>query len=139
MRRTRRRKTREGAGDIPISSFSDIAFLLIIFFILATTLVQVRGFQTEFPSGQKSEEKKEKTTTVTLHAGKLSLNDQPVDVDGLKAGLLKLDLGAKSGDDKVVLFEAAGKARYQEYYQVMAAITSAGGVVGIVREDAKAP
>ncbi len=56
MARKRRRHRRDhGCDDIPVASFSDIAFLLIIFFILATTLAKTRGFITELPSGEKSE------------------------------------------------------------------------------------
>jgi biopolymer transport protein ExbD len=34
-----------------------------------------------------------------------------------------------------VLLEAAGKVDYQTYYEILAAISAAGGVVAIVEED----
>ena len=132
-RRPKRRKA--GCDDIPVTSFSDIAFLLIIFFILATTLVKTQGFYTDFPSGEKSEKPQEKTTTITLHEGKVTLNDQEVGLAGLRAGLKALRLDTKTGDAKVVLMEAAGKVQYQTYFEVMAAITEAGGTICIVREE----
>ena len=132
-RRPKRRKA--GCDDIPVTSFSDIAFLLIIFFILVTTLVKTQGFYTDFPSGEKSEKPQEKTTTITLHEGKVTLNDQEVGLAGLRAGLKALRLDTKTGDAKVVLMEAAGKVQYQTYFEVMAAITEAGGTICIVREE----
>ena len=132
----KRRKQRSmGCDDIPVASFSDIAFLLIIFFILATTLVKTQGFHTEFPQGEKSEEPLKKTTTVQLHKGKITLNDEQVDLAKLKAALAELKLHTRPGDDKVVIIEATGKVDYQRYFEVMAAITRAGGTICIVREE----
>ena len=48
--------------EVPVSAFSDIAFLLIIFFILATTLVQVSGVITEIPSGEQAQTQQEEET-----------------------------------------------------------------------------
>jgi biopolymer transport protein ExbD len=133
---TRRKdRRRMGCDEIPVASFSDIAFLLIIFFILATTLVKTQGFHTEFPQGEKSEEPPTKTTTIQLHDGKLTFNDQTVDLPKLKTALAELKLHKRTGDDKVVLLEASGKVGYQRYFEVMAAITRAGGTICIVREE----
>ncbi len=41
------------SGEIPVGSFSDIAFLLIIYFLLATTLVKVKSITADMPSGEK--------------------------------------------------------------------------------------
>lgn len=131
----RGRRRRMGCDEIPVASFADIAFLLIIFFILATTLVKTQGFHTEFPQGEKSEEPPKKTTTVQLHHDKITLNDEQVALPKLKAALAKLKLHTRTGDGKVVLLEAAGKIGYQRYFEVMAAITRAGGTICIVREE----
>ena len=130
-----RRKRRSGLDDIPVVSFSDIAFLLIIFFILATTLVKTQGFYTDFPSGEKSEAPPQKTATVILREGKITLNDVDVGLPELRKKLEALKLHNKTGDDKVVMMEAPGKVKYQAYFEVMAAITDAGGTICIVREE----
>jgi biopolymer transport protein ExbD len=134
-RRRRRRRRSHGCDEIPVASFSDIAFLLIIFFILATTLAKTRGFITELPSGEKSEKPPEKTTTVQLNSGVLRINDDVVDLKQLKQKLLDMKLHARSGDDKVVMFEATGRVDYQEYYEIMAVVARAGGSICIVREE----
>jgi biopolymer transport protein ExbD len=130
-----RERPRIGVEDIPVASFSDLAFLLIIFFILTTTLVATRGFLTEFPSGQRSEKQEKKTTTVRLREGKVTLNDAEVDLPELRRKLAALKLPDRGGEDKVVVLEAAGKVGYQDYFEVMAAITQAGGTICIVREE----
>ena len=129
------RKRRFSWDDVPLTSFSDIAFLRIIFFILAATLAQTRGFLTEFPQGEKSDQPPKKTTTILLRNDRVLLNDQPVDLPRLKAELRDLKLHDRTGDDKIVLLEASGKVGYQTYFEVMAAVTQAGGTICIVREE----
>jgi biopolymer transport protein ExbD len=124
--------------DVPTDSVSDIAFLLIIFFILTTTLSKLSGFTAELPSADTSQKQAAatdaKTPGVQITGGKLLFNDQEVSVDTLRDRLLDLQLANKEGQDKVVLLEAAGKVDYQTYYEAMAAISEAGGVVAIVEE-----
>lgn len=121
--------------DMPVDSFSDIAFLLIIFFILVTSLSQLTGLQTEMPAAEKSEAQPDKTPTVALSGERLLFNDAPMTIEKLREQLGALALSEKTGEGKVVLLEATGKVQYQNYYQVMAAISSAGGVVGILQEE----
>ena len=46
-----------------------------------------------------------------------------------------MNLPERSGDARIVLLEATGSVQYQIYYDVMASISSAGGVIGIIREE----
>jgi biopolymer transport protein ExbD len=129
-----RRRRRE--SEVPVSAFSDIAFLLIIFFILATTLVQVSGVVTEIPSGEQAKTQQEdETLTVRLEGERLLLNEKHVDMKELRRRLANMKLHEKSGDDKVVLLEAAGNVTYQTYFDVMASISAAGGVTAILQEE----
>jgi len=132
----RRQEKRE--LEIPTDSVSDIAFLLIIFFILTTTLSKLSGFKAELPSADASQKQAAKTDaktpTVQIANAKLLFNEQEVSIDALRDRLLDLNLAAKQGEEKVVLLEAAGKVNYQTYYETMAAIAAAGGVVAIVEE-----
>lgn len=134
MARSRRKP--EGAGAVPVDSFSDIAFLLIIFFILTTTLNATRGFTSELPQGKKAEARSQaKTPTVTVKDAQILWNGDPVDLAGLEAKLRPLELASKEGEERIVLFEAVGDVPYRDYYAAMAAIDRAGGHVAIVKEE----
>ena len=123
-------------SDVPVSAFSDITFLLIIFFILATTLVQVSGVVTEIPSGEQAQTQQEdETPTVKLEGDRVLLNEKHVDMQELRRRLTTMKLDQKTGDDKVVLLEAAGNVTYQTYFDVMASISAAGGVTAILQEE----
>lgn len=123
-------------SDIPVASFSDLAFLLIIFFILTTTLQKATGFRTDIPAGTKGQvTQQEKTTTIALHEQKISLNDETISMAELRRRLRVMNLQSKLGDAKIVLLTATGKVKYQTYYETMATITAAGGVIAIIREE----
>ncbi len=131
-RRIHRPGGRRREAEIPTGSFADIAFLLIIFFILVTTLAVTEGFVAEIPQGEKTQAKQEKTTTVMLAGGKITLNDKPVSLDELRRRLAEMDLARQSGNDKIVLLEQMGRDPWQGFYEVWAAIGAAGGEVVIV-------
>jgi len=123
-------------SEVPVSAFSDIAFLLIIFFILATTLVQVSGVITEIPSGEQAQtQQEEETPTVRLQGDRVLLGEKRVDMKELRRRLAKMKLHEKAGDAKVVLLEASGNVTYQNYFDVMASISAAGGVTAILQEE----
>jgi biopolymer transport protein ExbD len=133
MKKHKQRKKR-AIPEIPVNSFADVAFLLIIFFIIATTLDRMTGASAELPSGQTGEQQ-EKTPTVQLHYDKIMFQDNDVSVPELRKKLIEMKLGERDEDDKVVAFEATGDVEYQDYYDVMCTISKAGGIIAIVKED----
>ncbi len=133
----RRQKGQHAEPDVPVSSFSDIAFLLIIFFILATTLTQLRGFYTEIPAGDKSDAPSDKTNVVNLYDGNISLNDEQLSLEQLAQKLTDMGLRDKSDNDKVILLETSGEVNYQLYYRVMTMITNAGGAIAMVDPESE--
>ena len=132
----KRSKKKRRDVEMSISSFSDIAFLLIIFFILATTLVQVTGVINEIPSGEQSQSEQDlESPTVKLERGRILFNDEPMDMQELRKQLADLKLRERSEDEKVVLLEASANVNYQAYFDVMANISAAGGVTAILQAE----
>jgi len=130
-------KQRTNAEDIPISSFSDIAFLLNIYFILVTSLQQFSGFMTNIPSADKApaNQQSEEMPTVKIHDGTITIKEENLTLEQFRQKLTTYDLPKREGDKKIVIIEATGQVPYQQYFETMAAITKAGGIVGIVKED----
>lgn len=123
--------------SLPVNSFADIAFLLIVFFVIASTLSQTRGIVADIPSGEKSESKDDKTTILQLHEDRMTFNDKVVTLHTLRERLAELELGEKEEEAKIVLLEAVGNVEYETYFGAMTAISAAGGVIAIVKEDGK--
>jgi biopolymer transport protein ExbD len=126
------------SSEIPTDSVSDIAFLLIIFFILTTTIRKLTGFSTDLPAADKTAiAQMETTPTIVLTEDMISFNEAKVTMDELRAKLKDLKLSEKDPKDpkKVILMEPAAGIQYQRYYEVMSSISSAGGVVGILTDE----
>ena len=128
-------KRREGGG-IPTDSFSDIAFLLIIYFLVATTLVKVNTITADLPSGEKSAQtESDKTPIVNLRGAEIFLNDKKLTIELLEERLAALELASKEPKDRVIMLESAKGTPYENYFQALAAISANGGVVAIVEEE----
>ena len=52
--------------DIPTSSFADISFLLIIFFMVSTVFVVYRGFSVDLPSATRIDPLKSRRNVVSI-------------------------------------------------------------------------
>jgi len=133
-RRSRRQRgRRRGEPEVPTQSFADIAFLLIIYFILAASLSQDVGFQTDIPAGQKATEATE-DKTVLLRDSDLFYGDRSVTIAELREQLSGMRLADRDPNSRVVQFEAKGQVLWQSYFEVLDAIQRAGGMPGILME-----
>ena len=134
MKRSKQEK-KHRSSDIPVDSFSDIAFLLIIYFMVATTLVKVKSITADLPAGEKSTQaQSEKTPIINLRGPEVYFNDKRVEMAELNERLAALDLPNQNAEKRVIMLESAKGTPYQNYFQALAAISANGGVVAIVEE-----
>lgn len=133
------KRTMKGREEptVPTDSYSDISYLMIIFFILTTSINQLQGFNTDIPSAQQNQQQQqqEKTPTLKLHPGGMSFNDQPVNIAEFRKALRDMKLEKRPEEKRVIVLDAAKGVDYQAYYEAMAAISGAGGIVGIMTEE----
>lgn len=130
-------------GDVSpdLTSFSDIANLLIIFFILTTSLVRPFGRQMDMPSSAKppEQQKSADTPTVRLAPDKILFsegekNERELTMDQLRAELWKRNFPSLKPDKRAVVVETTPDVKYERYYHVATAIAAAGGVIAIMEE-----
>ena len=136
MPRRSKQEKKHRSADIPTDSFSDIAFLLIVYFLVATTLVKVKSITADLPAGEKSTQtQSEKTPIINLRGAEIFFNDKPMKMDELNQRLAALDLPSQDGEKRVIMLESAKGTPYENYFQALAAISSNGGVVAIVEDE----
>jgi biopolymer transport protein ExbD len=137
IRKSRKQIKKHRNGEIPTGSFSDIAFLLIIYFLVATSLVKVKTITADLPSGEKqSQAQVEKTPIVNLRGTEIFFNDKSVSIAELNDRLAALDLALQEDSSKrVVMLESTRMTTYESYFQARATISANGGVVAIVEGD----
>jgi biopolymer transport protein ExbD len=132
----RRKKRREGVVDV--SSFSDVAFLLIIFFILTTTFKVMGGQELKIPSGEDGESKDQKQLTITLSGTKIfygEKSDSNLTLRQLRVRLADEELSKKKEDQRMVVLESNDDVVYQRYYNVMLEIRDADGIVALIERE----
>jgi len=134
-----RRRTRAQHG-IDLSAFADVAFLLIIFFILTTTFVKPAGNKLQIPAGAPDPSKREtKQLTISLSASEIHYGPrgEEMALDELRAALLREDFKAKKPDKRIVILDSAPDVPYELYFQVVMAIANADGVLALIEEEAE--
>lgn len=138
MSRRYKKETKRRTGDIPVDSFSDIAFLLIIYFLVATTLVKVKSISADLPAGEKSSQPQaEKTPIINLRGSEIFFNDKRSDMAELNERLAALKLSEQSPEKRVIMLESAKGTPYENYFQALAAISANKGVVALVEGEDK--
>lgn len=132
----KKQEKKHRSGEIPVGSFSDIAFLLIIYFLVATTLVKVKSITADLPSGEKqAESQSDKTPIINLRGEDIYWKDKKVTLPELEEALAGLYLSEKPPAKRIIMLEATDQTSYETYFQSLAAISANDGVVAPVEED----
>ena len=134
-------KPKQKSIEPDLTSFSDIANLLIIFFILTTTLVRPWGRQVDMPSAAPPANQQDaETPTVTLTKDRLTVadagkkNGEEMTMDEFRQFLWKRDFRSLDEKHRNVSIETSKDVPYERYYQVVTAIAAAGGVIAIMTD-----
>jgi biopolymer transport protein ExbD len=120
-------------GDIDVTSFSDIAFLLIIFFVLTTTFVKTMGLAVVIPSSTQDPAKKSEGEypTLVLTAETMQFQDKEISMDQLREKLADMKLPEKKEEQRFIVLESAPEVSYDRYFEVVTAISKLGGILAI--------
>ena len=127
--------------EIDMGPFSDIAFLLIIFFIITTSLVRPMGRSIDMPASENAPESAEnKHTTISLTGEQILYGrdeDHQADISHakLRDELMTLNLKSLPGKQRMIVVNMAPDVTYSLFYKVSTAINRAGGVVTIMEEE----
>jgi len=120
--------------------FSDIAFLLIIFFILTTSLIRPMGRFISMPSStSQSEQDKAHNPTVTILPDKIlygekGKGDEELGLLELRARLLAMGLKSRREEQRTIVVDLADNVPYETFYRVATAISKADGVIALLEE-----
>ena len=130
-------------GDIDVNSFSDIAFLLIIFFILTTSFSNIMGREMRIPAGQKPDNPDQKVENKMVNLSPTEIHygvEGATDTRSLSfvefRDLLYQEKFEEMATDtaRTVIVATSEDVTYERYFQVLTAISNAGGIVAIVEE-----
>ena len=113
-----KQKRRFKGGEIPTSSMADIAFLLLIFFLVTTTIDMDKGLGMVLPAeGEELEINKKNILNCLINStGNVLLGGEPVEVRDLSRVVRQ----KIAENDKLVISVKAHKAsNYNDYIKVI--------------------
>ena len=118
-------KKRERDVEIPSASLADIAFLLLIFFLVATTIDVDKGLDLVLPPiGSEIEIAKKNITNLLINdAGEILLDNEVVPVEEVD-DIIRDKLA--ENDKLIVSVKTARKTKYDIYIKVLDQLKKAG-------------
>ena len=130
-----KQKRRFKGGEIPTSSMADIAFLLLIFFLVTTTIDMDKGLGMVLPAeGEEIEINKKNILNCLINStGKVLLGGEAVDIRNLS----KIVRQKIAQNDKLVIsVKALSASRYEDYVRVIDQLKQANATrISIAESD----
>lgn len=130
------RKTRDRQPQIPLSAMSDIALLLLIFFVVTTEFLVQRSVKAELPAITPEKEKaSEDLIQVVVESGCVYLDDERLQLEDL-APFLAAKLADKVEEqDRAVILDAKADVLYDRVARAANEIKRAGGIITIMKVE----
>ena len=121
---------------IPFISLADIAWQIIIFFLLAATFAKNDSLNLELPSAS-SDKSKSAAPTITVQAGDTAMliNGERVAFESLESRIKQMLAGKKSEADRAVVVLARNDLSFQRHVDVLYAVQRAGGILVMSEEQ----
>ncbi len=137
-------RKKKGSAEIFTASMADIAFLLLIFFLVTTTIDMDKGINLTLPEkgGQEVKIKKGNIANLLVNeAGQVLLDDEPIDINDIQRVIKqKIEEKGYDSDGKPLLIVSIKTARetdYNTYIQVLDQVKLAGATKISIAEPEK--
>tara|TARA_B100001765_G_C19458884_1_gene318290 strand:- start:498 stop:899 length:402 start_codon:yes stop_codon:yes gene_type:complete len=112
------KKQRRPIEEINSSSMADIAFLLLVFFLVTTTISMDKGISLVLPSeGNELEVNRKNIVNILMNeSGKVLIDDKPTKVNAIR-GIVERKL---SGNPNLIFsVQTHPRTKYQNYLQIL--------------------
>jgi biopolymer transport protein ExbD len=136
-----RKKRKRRTVIVPVVSMGDIAFLLIIFFMVCSNFAKEAGLRLKPPQAIEVDQIKETKISVTIDSeGQIYLQGQLMSsADEVETGLTALLERRTTDAERVVMFKCDRETDKAVFEPVLDAIANAGGILGAIGEKQQRP
>lgn len=131
------RRNRKLLVDPPEAATGDIAFILIVFFLVCASVQPDQGREQQLPRSEEQQEKKNQTKnpTVLIKRGEVDVNDQRIKLPELPQKIGELLRGKERPEDRIVVVKSAKDTPYHFWIDITGQIEQAGGVITLQIEE----
>lgn len=111
-------KRKKGSAEIPTSSLADIAFLLLVFFLVTTTINTDKGISLVLPDrGEGTEVNKKNIANLLINAnGDVLLREEPIAVNLIAERARQMLI---ENDKLIFSVKTDATTKYEVYIQVL--------------------
>jgi biopolymer transport protein ExbD len=112
------KKQRRPLEEINSSSMADIAFLLLVFFLVTTTISMDKGISLVLPSeGNELEVNRKNIVNILMNeSGKVLIDDKPTKVNAIR-GIVERKLS--ENPNLIFSVQTHPRTKYQNYLQIL--------------------
>ncbi len=123
--------------DPPAGASSDIAFILIVFFLVCASVQPEQGRPQEIPKSEEKPDKKEQSQNpeVELTRTAVILNGDPVPSNTFGPRLASILQRKERVEDKVVVLKSRKDVTYERWIDVTGIIEQVGGIITLQVEE----
>lgn len=132
MRERRRNKL---MVEPPSSATGDIAFNLIVFFLVCASVQPDSGRQQTLPRSEQESEEQSENIEVQLGRNTVMLNGNVLRQEDFDAALKRALTGKTRDEDRVVVVKSKADTPYYHWVTVTEMIELAGGIITIQTEE----
>ena len=130
------RHSRRHTPQIPLSAMSDIALLLLIFFVLTTHFIVQRAIKAELPAiTEEKQQASEDLITVVVKDDFVYLDEERIKIDELAPFLAAKLVGKTDPEDRAVILDGDEDVRYERIAWAANEIKRAGGIVTMMKVE----
>ncbi|MFT5126256.1 MAG: biopolymer transport protein ExbD [Kiritimatiellia bacterium] len=121
----------------PHSAMSDIAFILIVFFLVCASVQPDRGRSQIIPKSEEKDDKKEQSENVEVKLSRTTafVNGEPVPSESFLRKMQSLLAEKKKESDRVVVVKSKGDTPYHHWIYITGMIEQAGGIITLQLEE----
>ena len=127
------RKKKSSLIAVPVAAMGDIAFLLIIFFMIASTFAKEQHIEVEPPRSIDLEELEQAPLSVTVDInGEVYVDGSPCEVNSLESWVSSF---MEDRGTKVVMLKVDQNLMRDIYMPVIEALSGAGAEIAVLGEN----
>ncbi|TWU26636.1 Biopolymer transport protein ExbD/TolR [Novipirellula galeiformis] len=133
------RRTSKLLIEPPTSATGDIAFNLIVFFLVCASIQPDSGRQQDIPRSEENQQQKEEAKNIeiaiTSNLNAVSINGDTIRSSELTSKLSAMMKGKTRPEDRIVIVKSKTDTPYHHWIDITGAIEQSGGLVTIQREE----
>jgi biopolymer transport protein ExbD/biopolymer transport protein TolR len=122
--------------ETPTSAMNDIAFILIVFFLVCASVEPEDGRSQVIPRSEKNEDQQtSQSTEVGLTPATVTIDGTPYRLNEFQSRIRQILAQKKTEAERVVVLKSQADVPYEHWIAMTGIIERAGGIVTLLLEE----